>query len=287
MLRLWGGLLAGAALLILASPAMPEETVPDDDIFGFTSPTGIGEAGERSIAIENNARIGKGPGTFGSLTTKLQVSEALTDRVWGSFSLYHTSHHIYRMPEIGPDKDRNAFDGASTEWNFILLKRGTGQPVQVNFGVEPGFNRLDPMSGRNDLSFGITTRIAIDWAFDETTFAAVNVGFGTGWERSPLSWAPSSQISASAALTKEVAHGVFLGVEGRYADAFAHPLATRRTGRAFFAGPTFAWQINDHVTLNAVVTPQLKGVRKGLPYQSFNVQDFERTVARLKLSVSF
>jgi hypothetical protein len=71
---------AGALSTAHAEPPSsdpPEEKgfeVPGGDIFGFTSPTDVGEAGDRALALELSNRAGKRDGTYWSPTLKTQLS---------------------------------------------------------------------------------------------------------------------------------------------------------------------------------------------------------------------
>ena len=68
-----------------AASAIPQ--VPSEDIFGFTSPTDIGNAGDTSFANEHDGRLGKRAGRYQALDSKIEFSRTLPGDWWiaGSF----------------------------------------------------------------------------------------------------------------------------------------------------------------------------------------------------------
>jgi hypothetical protein len=56
--------------------------VPGDDIFGFTSPTAPGKAGDLEYFNENDGRVGKRQGTHGALDSKFALPYIFADNWW-------------------------------------------------------------------------------------------------------------------------------------------------------------------------------------------------------------
>ena len=79
-LPLLGFLAILPSLAFAAEPAKPpqaseaEQSVPGEDIFGFTSPTDVGNVGDMGLALENDARFGKRDGRYRVVTQKLEAS---------------------------------------------------------------------------------------------------------------------------------------------------------------------------------------------------------------------
>src|SRR5918998_3307278 len=81
----------------------PEEQgfeVPGGDIFGFTSPTDVGETGDRGLAFELSNRAGKRGGDYWSPTLKTQFSYTLADNFAIAVSPFFTGHRIRQVPDL-------------------------------------------------------------------------------------------------------------------------------------------------------------------------------------------
>ena len=86
------GIVFGCASALAAEDkSVPE--VPAEDIFGFTSPTDIGNPGDIAFANENDGRLGKRDGRYRVLDTKYEFSRTLPDDWWIAGSLFGTFHH--------------------------------------------------------------------------------------------------------------------------------------------------------------------------------------------------
>lgn len=267
------------------SPAEPVSipTVPGDEIFGFTSPTDVGNPGDVTLAIENNGRYGKAAGSFTSVTTKYELGRTLTDRFWAGVSLFSTGTRLRGIPEIGPDNDRFAYDGASFELQYVVLQRTASNPLAIAINVEPGYARLDAFTARNRSSFVVTPKLFADLVVvPDTLYAAVNLSYAPQYEHG----VPSSQLAISGALTYQATHQFFVGMEARYLDAFNRANLSRFAGDAVFVGPTFLYELTDTAALNLTWQPQVSGKQKGVQGR-FDTADFERQTFRLKLTVGF
>ena len=73
-----------------AKVELPKGTseVPGGDIFGFTNPTDIGDAGELSFASENTGLAGKRDGSHLALFTKSQIAYTYSENLAFAFSAF-------------------------------------------------------------------------------------------------------------------------------------------------------------------------------------------------------
>ena len=102
----------------LAQPSSDEQPgaleVPGGDIFGFTSPTDVGDPGDTGLALETTTRLGKRGGTYVSPTLKAQVSRTVARNLALAFSPFVTGHRIRSVPDLD-DRSSVRFDGLSSE----------------------------------------------------------------------------------------------------------------------------------------------------------------------------
>ena len=85
------------------SSDQPDETafdVPGGDIFGFTSPTDVGETGDRGVALELSNRAAKRDGRYWSPTLKTQFGYTLADDFAIALSPFVTAHRIRKVPDL-------------------------------------------------------------------------------------------------------------------------------------------------------------------------------------------
>ena len=56
--------------------------VPEDDIFGFTSPTDPSKVGDKNYTNENDGRVGKRAGRYGALNSRYSLGYTFADDWW-------------------------------------------------------------------------------------------------------------------------------------------------------------------------------------------------------------
>jgi hypothetical protein len=135
------GLLAGvaAAALLSAIPGswssevasaqtqnIPQ--VPGDDIFGFTSPTDVGQTGDTGLASKIPAGAASARAVLRPHQQDRAQPHARRQHV-GAVSLFGSHYRIADAPDLGPNLNRTAFDGLSFESN-AALSSAARQPVR-------------------------------------------------------------------------------------------------------------------------------------------------------------
>lgn len=264
--------------------------VPGDDIFGFTSPTDIGNPGDKGFGNENDVRAGKRNGSFQALNTKYEFSRTLTESWWIAGSLFGSYNHSWNVPGVD-NVNRTAFDGLSFEIEHRLLKRSAQNSFAISLSVEPRWGRIDGLAGQTSDSFGAAFKFFTDAVIiPDKLFWAANLQW------SPQSaqdfsnrndWIDSSSTLASMALTAQFSPKIFAGVEVRYLSAFEGVWFNKNVGNAFYAGPTLLWRATDKVVLNFTYQPQIFGHAVDSPGGRLDLDNFERAQYRAKLSVAF
>jgi hypothetical protein len=264
--------------------------VPGDDIFGFTSPTDVGNPGDCGIALEYSGAAGKTGGRYLTGTLKTEFSATVAENVLVAVAPFVTHHHIRNVPGLD-DLSRVRFDGFSAELSYRFIERSAANPVAATFSVEPRWARVDGGSGLGVTAYSAELKLFVDSVVvAERLFAAVNVAYTPGTQKldaDPLgAWERSSELQASGAVTHQFNARLFAGVELRHLTAFEGATLDRQVGQALFAGPTMLVKLSDAAALNVVWTPQLWGRAAGSGSR-LDLDNFERHQFRVKFSASF
>jgi hypothetical protein len=267
--------------------AVPE--VPAEDIFGFTSPTAVGNAGDSGFANENDGRFGKRSGSYRALNTKYEFSKTLPDDGWIAGSLFGSYYHASNVPGLN-DVDRVAFDGLSFEVERRILKRSAGNPLAISLSIEPRWGRIDNISGQNSNSFSAAFKLFADAVvIPDKLFWAANLQWAPETAQVPANyghWMDSSSTLVSTALTYQlVSEKLYAGIETRYLSFFGAAWPSQNLGHALYLGPTFLWRITEKVSFNATFQPQVAGHAAGNPAR-LDLDNFERAQFRAKLAIA-
>lgn len=264
--------------------------VPGDDIFGFTAPTDIGQAGDTGFANENDGFFGKRSGSFSVLASKYEFSRTLTENWWVAGSFFSIYNHAVNVPNI-PDVNRFQFFGLSFEIERRVLRRSAGNPFAISISVEPAWARVDGTTGQSSNSLGAAFKLFVDAVVvPDKLFWASNLIWAPQSSEDlnyPGHWVASSTTLASTALTYQVSEKLFIGAEGRFFSAFGSAWPTNNIGNALYVGPTLLWRITDKVAFNTTFQPQVLGHAKGSPDPRLDLDNFQRAQFRAKLAVAF
>jgi hypothetical protein len=263
--------------------------VPGGDIFGFTSPTDVGNKGDRGLAFELSNRSGKRDGSYWSPTLKTQFSYTLTDNFAIALSPFVTAHRIRNVPELD-DRTSTRFDGFSGEIAYRFIERTSTNPLAATFSMEPRIARVDALTGERVRSYGNEFKLFLDTVLmPGQLYAAVNLNYALGTQQGfgpDDGWANGSGTNVSGAVTYQLTGKIFAGVEARWLTAFSGAFLNEEAGWGLFAGPTMLVKITDSAALNLVWTPQLKGRASGVG-GNLDLDNFERHQFRAKFATSF
>ena len=80
------------ALAFEASADVPD--VPGDDIFGFTTPTDVGNPGDTAFGNENDGRAGKRTGTYRALNARYELGHTFAPDWWVGASLFAAHNFV-------------------------------------------------------------------------------------------------------------------------------------------------------------------------------------------------
>lgn len=281
--------------------------VPGGDIFGFTSPTDIGDPCSWGLGSEHTGLAGKRDGSYLALSSKTQLGYTYSDKIAFAFSLFNTHHHWSNVT-VAQDALSGAgsgatlaersgfqFDGLSGEIAFRLLARSPGQPVALTVAMEPRWSRIDGLTGYRAEGYGTEFKLFLDVALTERLFAAMNVNYALGTVKYGIpnaAWEDASSTSVSLALTAQIhaaertfVEGVYLGIEGRLQSAFVGLTLQENAGNALFAGPNLAIAFAGGRMLNFAWTPQVAGrARPPSAPGALDLDNYERHEFRVKFA---
>jgi len=128
-------LVVACAFLAFEASANVAE-VPGDDIFGFTTPTDVGNSGDTGFGNENDGRAGKRAGTYRAFSARYELGYTFAPDWWVGGSLFASHNHARNVPGFA-DIDRLAFDGMSFEVEHRIVKRTQTNPFAVSVSRSP------------------------------------------------------------------------------------------------------------------------------------------------------
>lgn len=286
------------------APGTPE--VPGGDIFGFTSPTDIGDPCGWALAEEITGGAGKRDGSYLALTSKTQFAYTWSDRLAFAFSpfvSYNRWSNVTAIQDLLAEDgavvsglNRTVFDGLSGEIAYRVLARSPGQPFAVTLSAEPRWARVG-LSGWDTEVYASEFKLFVDVALRERLFAAMNVNYVVARSRVGLpdaEWSNGSGLVLSGALTgqvyaaeKQAIEGVFLGVEARLLSEYEGLGLNHNVGNGVFVGPTLAIAFAGGRMLNFVWTPQVWGeARPASAAGSLDLDNFARHQFRVKFATA-
>jgi hypothetical protein len=276
------------ALASEAAATVPE--VPGDEIFGFSTPTDVGNPGDTGFANENDGRAGKRGGAYRALNARYELGHTPAPDWWVGVSLFASHHRVRDVPGFA-DVNRTAFDGLSFEIEHRIVKRTVGNPFAVAVSLEPRWGLIDSVSGLPAHYLNVELKLFVDAVVvPDKLFWGFNAIWAPQRAEDPTDrsrWLSSSSILVSTAIAYQWSPKLFLGAEARYLASFSAILPTQEDGHAVYVGPTLLWKITDKVAFNTTFQPQIAGRSTGNPQHRLDLDNFEKAQFRAKLTVAF
>lgn len=297
------GALCGALVGVLATPARADENLLGYVYGAETLPQGKWEA-YQWVTL----RTGKAEGTYSAFDLRTEIETGLTDRLQAAFYVNARSHHIDGVPGL-EDRDSFAFQGASAEFKYRLRS-----PYIDGYGlalyIEPGYNRIDKISGEVEEELELETKLIFQKNFlEDTLIWSLNYTLEPEWaighheddeeeEASHAGDAPAEhedeageEHEARKELAEELATGVscrianrwFVGTELRLHSEW--PDFSHREHLAAFLGPTLHYG-GERFWWTATVLPQIWGWPDD-EVTELQLDEHERLEVRFKLGVNF
>ena len=282
--------LVAALAIEAADAASAMADVPGDDIFGFSTPTDVGNPGDTGFANENDGRVGKRAGSYGAANTRYELGHTVAADWWVGISAFGSYNYARNVPDIA-DINRVAFDGLSFEIMHRLVRRSQTNPFALAIAMEPRWARIDGVSGLTSNAINIGFKLFVDAVVvPDRLFWAGNVIWGPQRAEDTLDrsrWRSSSSLLVSSAIAYQVSPALFVGAEVRYLASYDTLLPRGDVGHAIYVGPTLLWKVTDKMAFNATFQPQVAGRSTANPDLRFDLDNFEKAQFRAKLSIAF
>ncbi len=258
-----------------------------ENLYGLTLGSDTDHAGARGIAVETLVGVGRGPGQYLALGSKLEFSRALTDTFAVSLSAQAGLRAIKGVAGL-EDESRLRADGIGGEFRWRLRDRAT-DGVGITLHSEPSIRFADETSGKRGIGYGAENRLIIDATLlPGQLYGAVNLIYDIEMfrERGSTTWERGSTGGVSAAFSANITPGLFLGADLRYLRAHEGLFLQSLAGQAIFAGPTLFWRGTGGFWLSGTVSTQLWGRARGST-AGLDHTNFTRMLARLKIGMEF
>jgi hypothetical protein len=261
--------------------------IETESLFGFTLGSDTEHKGARGIALEIVGRFGKRDGSYSGIGKKLEFAYGLTDRVSVGLGLFAINQRISAVTGFD-NVSTFAFNGIGGEVRWNLVKRGPS-PVGMTLHFEPSWQTHDELSGLRGTKYGAENKLIFDTELmKDRWFAAFNVIYEVERveERGAADIERASKFGFGFAVTNQVMHNVFLGVETRYLRAFEGLLLNDFAGEALYLGPTLYAKLSGNAWLSLAWNHQVWGQEAGNPAR-LDLANFERNQIRLKAGIEF
>jgi hypothetical protein len=289
--------LRAALLLAVSFGAHAQDSAPvyrdveTKYIFGFTTGSGIGLEGEKEFSPETVMRFGKRDGRYTASETKFEFEFTPNQYVQIEFGPMASYHNICGVADFD-DRNQLAFSGVFGEIRYLLLERTSAQPLSVTVSAEPEWHRIEETSGQRITNFGLEVMVNADLELIQNRlYLGANLlyepeqtrdpnGVGAGWEK-------ESTAGVSGAVAYRILPSVFVGAEAWYLRHYDGAWLNTFAGDAIFVGPTLYVQLARKVFMTAAWNTQVWGREVDNLDVMFNLQEFSRHRAKLKVAVEF
>ncbi len=260
-------------------------------IFGFTEGSGTGLEGERELSAETAARIGKRDGRYTASETKLEYEFTPNQYVQFELGPLISWHNIQDVTNLD-DRNQLAFSGLFGEIRYMLLDRTSSQPLALTLSAEPEWHRIDETSGARVTNLGLELKLNADLeVIQNRVYLGANLLYEPEQTRDPdgigVGWQKESTGGVSGALSYRILPSVFVGAEVWYLRHYDGSWFNDFTGDAVFVGPTIYVQLTREMFMTAAWNTQVWGREMDNPGVSFNLAEFSRQRAKLKVAVEF
>ena len=277
------------------------------DIFGFTTGSDVNDLGSLSGSLEYNGNFGTRFGWAKGHLLKGQLSYSPLPCVEIGPTVQGATLAA-QATTLGANSTQY---GGTVEMKYKILGRSE-HGVGLTITTEPGaFDRTYRRGFADALGnpfrptgpvFANLARVLIDFELvKDTVYGAINLEHSATFDdavtpfdgfRNP-GYLKSSGFNLRAALAYKLNDSVYLGAEASHQRAYLGAFLNRDLGEAWFAGPTFYWQVNDKVSLTGAYNYQFAGRTKdaftlyGAASKGVDLFNFNRHLAKLKLAYSF
>jgi len=260
--------------------------IDSEHIFGITEGSDIGDAGETEVEVEPFGRFGKRGGSYAATSTLLSYKYTPIENFRIAPLITFASHNISNVPGLD-NINQFTFEGAGAEVRWRLLDR-TKAPFGLTLSAAPQRNRIDDISGLPVEQYAAELAALIDKDLvPDRLFAALNLLYEPAWtrQRTTGEWERDATVGIWAALSAQVAAGVFVAAEARYMRRYDGIALNRFLGEALFVGPSLYVKLNEWFA-SVAWNVQVAGHAAGEPF-GLDLTNFEHHEVRLRFGGGF
>ena len=256
-----------------------------EHIFGFTQGSDIGEKGELEFETEPTAAFGKRWGTYFQTAHGTLFKYSVTDDFRVSPGFLFVTHDIRNVPGFDDQKEADLADlGAEIRYRIFNREKG---PFGLTFTFEPGWNRIDELTGQHVQQYGSAFGFLLDKEIiHNRLYGAINFFYELSAThlKTTGEWTHDSAVETDVALSYQFLPGWLLGVEARYLQQYDGLGLNRIKGEAFYMGPTFFTRLGEHANISAAWDFQVAGKAVDEP-GNLDLLNFERHRLMLRLAI--
>jgi len=284
-----------------------DHAVETDSLFGFTSGSDTGEAGERELSYQLTGRRLRGTNGYTASDHAVGFEYGLRDDlklgIGTSLDMYRFQRSNRTPDQIGDAEDPNELlpffhrhslvQSLSGELKYRIVERGPERPIGFAISLEPQFKRVLDGRGFHTQLFQFETRLIADAALiPDRLFVAANLAWEPGITRTfENKTERDTTVQASLALAGRLIEAIFVGVEARYVASFEGYAFRKPQDYGIFVGPTIYAKLSEKVNVSAGYGTRVGGVirKTAEPVPDFgNVPaPSERHHLRLKVGYTF
>lgn len=259
--------------------------VDSEHIFGFTQGSDIGEKGELEFETEPTAAFGKRWGAYFQTAQGTLFKYSVTDDFRVSPGFLFVTHDIRNVPGFDDQKEAD-LAGVGAEIRYRIFNREKA-PFGLTFTFEPGWNRVDELTGQHVQQYGSAFGFLLDKEIiHNRLYGAINFFYelSATHEKMTGEWTHDSAAETDVALSYQFLPGWLLGVEARYLQQYEGLGLNRLKGEALYVGPTFFTRLGEHANISAAWDFQVAGKAVDEP-GNLDLLNFERHRLMLRLSI--
>src|ERR1700746_851100 len=158
------GSAGGVAALFVGIPAYADDAnnnfyeIETKYIFGFTEGSGTGLEGEKEFSPETVINFGKRDGRYAVSETKFEYEFTPNQYIQielGPLASYYDIRNVTGLDDMNTVK----FNGFFAELRYLLVDRGTNQPLAVTLSAEPEWHAFDETSGAHVVNYGLEVKV--------------------------------------------------------------------------------------------------------------------------------
>jgi hypothetical protein len=279
-------------MMVAGAPAIADDAddyheIETKYIFGFTVGSGIGLEGEKEFTPETVINFGKRDGRYAVSETKFEYEFTPNQYIQielGPIGSYYDIRNVTGLDDMNAVK----LGGFFAELRYLLLDRGTNQPLAITLSAEPEWHAFDETSGARVVNYGLETKVNADLELiANRLYLGANLLYEPETTRGDLGvWDRESTFGQSLALAYRIRPDMTIGAEAWYLRHYDGFWFNTFTGDAIFVGPTLYVQLSRKTFMTAAWNAQVAGHEVGVS-DRLDLADFSRHRAKVKFAVEF